>query len=84
MSSDEWKTSKFSLMLRTRENSDVFNKLDEICLVLTSKTYISSIYSTTNSGTYFFTFIASMTAPDIKDTPASPPITPPTIAPTKI
>ena len=29
MSSSELKTSKFSLVLRTRENSDVFNTLDE-------------------------------------------------------
>ena len=32
-------------MLRTRENSDVFNSLDEIYLVFTSKKQISSIYS---------------------------------------
>ena len=31
-------------MLRTRENSDVFNSLDEIYLVFTSKKQISSIY----------------------------------------
>ena len=31
-------------MLRTRENSDVFNSLDEIYLVFTSKEQISSIY----------------------------------------
>ena len=29
--------SKFSLVLRTRENFDVFNSLDEIYLVFTSK-----------------------------------------------
>ena len=33
-------------MLRTRENSDVFNSLDEIYLVFTSKKQISSIYHT--------------------------------------
>ena len=32
-------------MLRTRENSDVFNSHDEIYLVFTSKKQISSIYS---------------------------------------
>ena len=37
MSSCELKTSKLSLVLRTRANSDVFNKLDEIYLVFTSK-----------------------------------------------
>ena len=37
MSSRELKTSKFSLVLRTRENSDVFNTLDEIHLVFISK-----------------------------------------------
>ena len=31
-------------MLRTRENSDVFNSLDEIYLVFTEKKQISSIY----------------------------------------
>ena len=31
--------------MRTRENSDVFNSLDEIYLVFTSKKQISSIYS---------------------------------------
>ena len=30
MSSRELKTSKFSFVLRTHENSDVFNTLDEI------------------------------------------------------
>ena len=37
MSSRELKTSKFSFVLRTHENSDVFNTLDEIYLVFTSK-----------------------------------------------
>ena len=37
ISSRELKTSKFSLVLRTRENSDVFNPLDEIYLVFTDK-----------------------------------------------
>ena len=37
MSSRELKTSKYSFVLRTRENSDVFNTFDEICLVFTSK-----------------------------------------------
>ena len=32
ISSRELKTSKFSLVLRTRENSDIFNSLDEIYL----------------------------------------------------
>ena len=31
-------------LLRTRENSDVFNSLDEIYLVFTSKKQMSSIY----------------------------------------
>ena len=44
MSSREVKTSKFSLVLRTRENSDVFNTLDEIYLVFTSKKQTSPIY----------------------------------------
>ena len=35
--SRELKTSEFSLVLHTRENSDVFNILDEIYLVLISK-----------------------------------------------
>ena len=43
MSSGELKTSKFSLVLRTYENSEVFNILDEIYLVFTSKKEISSI-----------------------------------------
>ena len=33
ISSRELKTSKFSLVLRTRENSDVFNTLDEYIIV---------------------------------------------------
>ena len=33
----ELKTQKVSLVLRTRENSDVFNSLDEIYLAFTSK-----------------------------------------------
>ena len=37
ISSRDLKTSKFSLVLRTRENFDVFNSLDEIYLVFTSK-----------------------------------------------
>ena len=37
ISSRELKTSKFSFLLRTHENSDVFNTLDEIYLVFTSK-----------------------------------------------
>ena len=39
ISSSELKTSKFSLVLRTRENFDVFNSLDDtsIYLVFTSK-----------------------------------------------
>ena len=37
MSSRELKTSKFSLVLFTHENSDVFNTLDEIYLLFTSK-----------------------------------------------
>ena len=37
ISSRELKTSEFSLVLRTRENSVVFNTLDEIYLVFTSK-----------------------------------------------
>ena len=37
MSSPELKTSNFSLVLRTGENSDVFNTLDELFLVFSSK-----------------------------------------------
>ena len=37
ISSRELKTSKFSFVLRTHENSDVFTTLDEIYLVFTSK-----------------------------------------------
>ena len=37
ISSRELKTSKFSFVLRTHENSDVFKTLDEIYLVFTSK-----------------------------------------------
>ena len=37
MSSREFETSKFSLVLRTRENSDVFNTLDVVYLVFTAK-----------------------------------------------
>ena len=36
--------------MRTRDNSDVFNSLDEIYLVFTSKKQISSIYSYFNKG----------------------------------
>ena len=35
ISSRELKTSKISLMLRTPENSNVFNTLDKLCLVFT-------------------------------------------------
>ena len=41
MSSRELKTSKFSLVLRTRENSDVFNSLDEIHLISSQKSKYS-------------------------------------------
>ena len=37
ISSRELKTSIFSFVLRTHENSDVFNTLDEIYLVFTLK-----------------------------------------------
>ena len=37
ISSRELKTSKFSFVLGTHKNSDVFNTLDEIYLVFTSK-----------------------------------------------
>ena len=37
ISSCELKTWKFSFVLRTHENSDVFNTLDEIYMVFTSK-----------------------------------------------
>ena len=37
MSSCELNTSKFLLLLRTRENSDVLNTLDEIYLRFTQK-----------------------------------------------
>ena len=45
ISLSELKTSEFSLVLCTRENSDVFNTLDEIYLIFTLKKKISSIYS---------------------------------------
>ena len=48
ISSRELKTSKFSFVLRTHENSDVFNTLNEIYLVFTSKKLISSIYLSTH------------------------------------
>ena len=35
---------QFSFVLRTHENSDVFNTLDEIYLVFTSEKSISSFY----------------------------------------
>ena len=37
ISSRDLKTSEFSLVLRTRENSDVFNTFDKLYLVFTSK-----------------------------------------------
>ena len=37
ISSRELETSEFSLVLRTRENSDVFNTFDKLYLVFTSK-----------------------------------------------
>ena len=37
ISSRELKTSKFSFVVRTHEKSDVFNTIDEIYLVFTSK-----------------------------------------------
>ena len=37
ISSCELKISEFSLVLHTRENSDVFNTLDEIYFIFTSK-----------------------------------------------
>ena len=37
MSSRELKTLKFTFVLRTHENSDVFNTLNEIYLVFTSQ-----------------------------------------------
>ena len=40
MSSLELKTSKFSLALRTRENSDIFNTLGEIYLKKVNILYI--------------------------------------------
>ena len=52
MSSRELKTSHFSLMLRTRENSDVFNTLDEIYLEL-----ISSIYFTSKIQLFIFSLV---------------------------
>ena len=45
ISSSELKTSEFSRVRSTSENSDVFNSLDEIYLVFTSKKQISSIYA---------------------------------------
>ena len=44
MSSRELKTSNFSLVLRTRENSDFFNSLAVIYMVFTSKCNLSPIY----------------------------------------
>ena len=40
MSSRELKSSKFSFVLRTRENFDFFNTLDEIYLVFTQEVNI--------------------------------------------
>ena len=40
ISSSELKTSEFSLVLCTHENSDVFNSRDEIYLVFTEKRQI--------------------------------------------
>ena len=37
------KISQILLVLRTREITDISNTFDEICLVFTSKSYISSI-----------------------------------------
>ena len=48
ISSRELKTSKFSLVLRTRENSDVFNSRDEIYLVFTEKRQIFVLSYTLN------------------------------------
>ena len=42
------KIAEISLMLRTREFTDIFIRFDEIFLVFTSKKYISSIYYTKN------------------------------------
>ena len=44
ISSSELKTSEFSRVSSSSENSDVFNSLNEIYLVLTSKKQISAIY----------------------------------------
>ena len=44
ISSRELKISEFSRVLCSRENSDVFNTLDEVYLVFISKKQISSIY----------------------------------------
>ena len=46
ISSHVLKISPISLVLRTRENADIFITFDEIYLVFTSKKYISSIYFT--------------------------------------
>ena len=49
ISSRELETSEFSLVLHTRENSDVFNTLDEKYLVFTQKKvnilYLSFLHS---------------------------------------
>ena len=44
ISSRELKTSKFSFVLRTHENSDVFNTLDEIYWYSPQKSKLSSTF----------------------------------------
>ena len=48
ISSSELKTSDFSRVLRTRDNSDVFNSLDEIYLVCTetNANFLFILYNT--------------------------------------
>ena len=53
VSSRELKTSEFSFVLCTRENSDVFNTFDEIYLVVTSKSKILFLWTKAVCSIYF-------------------------------
>ena len=56
ISSRELKTSKLSLVLRTRENSNVFYTLDKLYLVFTSKSKYPRYNVAVNEvATFFFT-----------------------------
>ena len=49
VSSNVLRISTFSLVIQTRENTDIFISFDEMHLVFTSKELISSIYQCNNS-----------------------------------